>query len=224
MNKISFILLLTIAFQAQAGDLSFYVLASEWTGSVCQTNNCVDDQGVSDTFWNIHGLWPSDGSSGLNYCTEEAFDPSQIADLASNLTMYWSGLYSSADAFHSHEWVKHGTCANMTQHDFFTKVLELSQMYDVYTTLSNNGIVPGNSYNCSDVEAVIVKEYNVHNFTLQRAFGSLSAIEICLDLEFNPQDCASKSLCHGTVLYPIFTPNATEVQGEIPGEEELLVE
>jgi len=195
-----------LSIQAKSTDFSFYVFACEWAGSVCQTNDCNQDEGVSTAFWNIHGLWPSDGSMGPNYCTEEKFDASQIKDLKEDLAKYWNGLYSSADAFHSHEWEKHGTCSKMTQHEFFSTVLKLAESLDIYNTFAKHGISPGQPVDCDKVAQVIQQEYGVESYALSiDNKGNLAALELCIDLDLKVRDCPTAQKCSGNQNYPSFT-------------------
>lgn len=208
MKLIFLISILSIILAVQAGDFKFYVFACEWAGSVCDTQNCDQDQGASADFWNIHGLWPSDGSETLAYCTDEKFDPSQLSSLTDELASYWNGLYSSADSFHAHEWTKHGTCSNMTQEVFFSTVMKLAQNLAVYNALNNAGITPGSSYQCSDIADAIKKEFSVNSFSVQEDGGYLSAIQLCLDGSLNLIDCpagSSDDVCSGSVNYPDFS-------------------
>jgi len=191
----------------QAADFSFFVFSSEWAGSVCESNNCNDDKGVSDTFWNIHGLWPSDGTINPNYCTEEKFDPSQLKNISDKLNKYWSGLYASQNTFHSHEWTKHGTCSRMTQNQYFSTVIKLAETLDIYSTLAKHGITPGASYDCNKITSVIKQEYGVEAFNVTLTGGNLSSIEMCVDLKLNPVDCpesTTPTACHGNAKYPDF--------------------
>ena len=203
------LLSIILAAQAQPSDFEFYVFACEWAGSVCETENCSDDEGASTQFWNIHGLWPSDGNEGLSYCSNEQFNPELLSDLSDQLAEYWSGLYSSANSFHSHEWSKHGTCSGMDQKTFFSTVLNLAQNLAIYNVLENAGITPGSSYECSEVANAITSQFSVDSFSIQADGGYLSAIQLCLDKNLNVIDCPSGSsddVCSGTVQYPQFNP------------------
>jgi len=195
-----------------SADFNFYVFSCEWAGSVCETNNCNQDEGVSETFWNIHGLWPSDGTLNPSYCTNEKFDPDQLQSLDGKLTKYWNGLYSSADAFHSHEWTKHGTCSKMNQLEFFSTVLKLAQTLDIYSALSKHGITPGASYECNQISQVIKQEYGIEAFNITVDHGHLSSIEMCVDLDLNLRDCPKETtptVCKGHVNYPHFNSKKT---------------
>lgn len=61
----------------------------------------------------IHGLWPSklSGHHQLN-CFCEKFNGSEIKHLLPRLEQFWPSLYKGDnEAFWSHEWHKHGSCA-----------------------------------------------------------------------------------------------------------------
>jgi len=145
-----------------------YALALEWQGTVCKFKNCGQDYTAAGT-WNLHGLWP-DADNGQHpfFCTNAPLNWDNLSDdLKKQLSLYWSGLYSSQQQFLDHEWTKHGTCwrtdygtismmPNQLQQllttirthsqnsaDFLNFVVTLSkQVYRVYDLLSQNGISP----------------------------------------------------------------------------------
>jgi ribonuclease T2 len=184
----------------------FYVFATEWTGSVCSTNSCTKeyDAGVAMNFWNIHGLWPSDGHMSVNYCSDEKFDPSQINSLKNDLAAYWSGLYSSADSFHGHEWEKHGTCSGMTQSDYFSTVMKLAKDLDVYGALQRHNILPGTqTYTCAQISNAIQQSFGVTNFALQATSGYITQLSLCITKDLKVENCPTQQkICSGTVKYP----------------------
>ena len=82
----------------------------------------------SDSDWTIHGLWPNWGQD----CTSEQFDESQVEDLLDDMKQYWLSCPKYGhdnEGFWSHEWSKHGTCTGLTQHEFFSKALDLYQNF-----------------------------------------------------------------------------------------------
>jgi len=194
------------ATQAQAKkDFDFYVFASEWAGSVCTTNSCTSayDEGVVHDFWNIHGLWPSDGKMGVNYCSDEKFNPSLLSSIKSDLAGYWSGLYSSADSFHGHEWEKHGTCSGMSQIDYFTTTIKLARELDVFGALQRHNIIPGTqTYSCDQVAKAIQQTYGITKFSLSNPSKYLTELQLCVNKDFQVQDCPKAKICNGEIKYP----------------------
>jgi len=214
MNLTVFILLslALVTLAKPSVDFDFYAFASEWAGTTCSHEKCVSpyDSDASSTFWNIHGLWPSDGSDNPSYCTDEKFDPSAIASLKTELMEYWSGLYSSADDFHGHEWSKHGTCSNMNQLDFFSTVLQVAKSVDMYNVLSKNNITPGNSYTCEQIADVIRTTFGVNKFELSEKHGKIASYMLCVGKDLKMQDCPNSNICSGQVEYPTFVPSKRE--------------
>ena len=202
MSKILVLLCFFVLGLAKSTDFEFYVFASEWRGSVCSYNKCSLDSAPS--FWNIHGLWPSDGSRGVNFCTDEKFDPSQLNGLESSVAKYWSSLYSNDNSFHGHEWQKHGTCSGMDQETYFSTTIQLALHLDVYGTLSSAGIVPGSKASCQDVAKALTSKYQVSSFTISAQNGYLSQIELCVSKDLKVTECPRRNICNGSVQYPNF--------------------
>jgi hypothetical protein len=101
----------------RAGDFNFLILALQ----KCE----------SSSPWTIHGLWPSyTDSTGPSFCSNVAFQQSAIQDLWAQILQVWpscSWSGSSETDFLSHEWTKHGTCAGVAEHDYFSDVLSIYQ-------------------------------------------------------------------------------------------------
>ncbi|KXN71522.1 ribonuclease T2 [Conidiobolus coronatus NRRL 28638] len=133
------------------------VLALQWVSGLGPSNQ-----------WTIHGLWPNncDGSYGPSNGCDNDRNYDNMADivavdsaLESKMNTYWPSYKGNNPDFWSHEWNKHGTCvstldpncyANYTPQqevrDYFNKVLELRDQYDLYPILSQQGITPGRTY------------------------------------------------------------------------------
>ncbi|KAJ1932915.1 hypothetical protein GGF37_006900, partial [Kickxella alabastrina] len=125
--------------------------------------------GPSNAF-TVHGLWPdtctgkqlpangcdpSRSYSNISGIIQDA-DPSLFADM----TTYWPSNKGNNDWFWTHEWVKHGTCVSTLDPscygsggideytpkrdvlDYFRKILELRETYDLFKALAAAGIVP----------------------------------------------------------------------------------
>jgi len=199
-------LLLVFAFlclSVCAQDFSFHVFASMWHPSICALESSCYEHGDQE-FWNIHGLWPSDGKMGLGYCTGELFDPAQVQDQKADLTRYWNGMYSDDNAFHAHEWARHGTCSGMDIPTYFSNAVQLARNLDIYGTLKKGGIVPGSMYDCHKVLDAIATGYGISNFTVMSKNNYMTQIMLCVDTDLKVQDCASAPSCSGAWNYPSF--------------------
>jgi ribonuclease I len=213
MNKSLILLLACIGIVASSSNYEYYVFAVEWAGTVCNFENC-NATGLATNWFNIHGLWPSDlsNSSAPAYCTGISWDASDISSTTqSELNTYWSGLYSSNNEFHDHEWTKNGTCWNDNVNganpieDFFSTVLTVAQQVGVYHTLETAGITPSSTqYKTATVLEALSSVYGKVN--LQCEDGDLQTIEICLDLNYAPMDCPDLSNnCGYSLRFPTFS-------------------
>lgn len=86
----------------QKMDYSFLLLVQQWPPSY----------GKDIDHFTLHGNWPSrDSSSYPCYCTDEKFDVNKVDSIESRLDEFWPSLEGSSQSFWSHEYTKHGTCA-----------------------------------------------------------------------------------------------------------------
>lgn len=121
----------------------------QWPGSYCDTKHscCYPKTGKPAADFGIHGLWPNykDGSYPSNCNPDSVFDKNQVSDLVSSLKKSWPTLSCPSREgfeFWSHEWVKHGTCAEseLDQRDYFQTALKLKDMSNLLQILNNAGI------------------------------------------------------------------------------------
>ncbi|KAJ1822503.1 hypothetical protein LPJ56_000734 [Coemansia sp. RSA 2599] len=150
--------------------------------------------GPSNAF-TVHGLWP-DTCEGKQL-PNQGCDPQRsytnisgiirAADplLHADMSTYWPSNKGDNDWFWTHEWVKHGTCVT-TLHprcygadgyeprrevaDYFRKILELREKYDLFRALARGGVVPTepeagrrpkNTYSLKQFKQAIKDEWGV---------------------------------------------------------------
>ncbi|KAG0499639.1 hypothetical protein HPP92_004330 [Vanilla planifolia] len=157
-----FVFLLGLSF-AQGFDFFYFVL--QWPGSYCDSQHscCYPLSGKPASDFGIHGLWPNnnDGSFPSNCDPNSPFDSSQISDLTNSLNANWPSLScpsSNSESFWTHEWQKHGTCAESVfdEHGYFSAALDLKAKADVLQMLSSSGIEPNNnSYDLRSIKGAI---------------------------------------------------------------------
>jgi ribonuclease I len=99
------------------GDCDYYVLALD---------KCTDDAPFT-----IHGLWPQYNEYNWpSFCDPSAtYDPNAISDLMSQMNTDWPACNWGHNQtwFLSHEWLKHGTCSQWDEHDYFAAALSIYQ-------------------------------------------------------------------------------------------------
>eukprot|EP00850_Spirogloea_muscicola_P003701 SM000015S01201 [mRNA] locus=s15:521494:523148:+ [translate_table: standard] len=156
----------TLAANAvSAGGFDFFFFVQQWPGSYCNSGRecCYNpDKGKPDAQFSIHGLWPNyaDGSYPQDCDPSRPFRISEIRDLEGDLEDFWDTLNcpaSKGESFWSHEWSKHGTCADTLsdEHAYFEAALELWNSTFVTQALADAGITPGASYNLRDITDAI---------------------------------------------------------------------
>ena len=133
---------------------------------------------------NIHGLWLQNGPQAScahpQTCLNTAFDVNALsAQTKSDLTYHWVGVFNDSNAFHNHEWTKHGTCyekeqtnpskpksflrlleevrADAYQDRYFRQAITLNQQHSAIQLLRNRGIVPSKTtgYTLANVLAAL---------------------------------------------------------------------
>jgi ribonuclease T2 len=145
------ILLLMFSFiqcAMSADPSTMYVFAYSWTPGFCigQTYpGCNAPQSYWKKNFTIHGLWPQYTTSGYpSTCTTEAFNSSITDSIGMDIMVEkWPDVQydidsSSYDSFWEHEWTKHGTCSGLSQHDYFTTALELTNLLITPELLHNS--------------------------------------------------------------------------------------
>jgi ribonuclease I len=185
-----------------------YVFESFWLGSVCTFQQCLTNQtqNISSTWWNIHGLWPGYQTGWPQFCNNNSqYIPEAIEPvLFQQMSYMWIGMNESNDMFHTHEWIKHGTCWNdevdfasqaEKQNDFFGTVVTIALQLDFYKALESGGVVPRESpYSMSDINDALSEAWGSDTYAYDCLTGLDGAqylvdLNICLDLNYNPAPC-----------------------------------
>ena len=113
-----------------------YVYAYSWTPGFCHGQKypgCVEPLPYWTTNFTVHGLWPQYATNGYpSTCTSEPFDASIPQQIGENkMIQYWPDVQydvtsASYNSFWQHEWTKHGTCSGLSQVDYFSQALDLT--------------------------------------------------------------------------------------------------
>jgi ribonuclease I len=77
--------------------------------------------------WTIHGLWVDyyKKEGYPEYCRWVDFDIEKLKPIIGKLNQYWFSDMTTNSKFWKHEYIKHGSCTNMGELEYFSKVLEL---------------------------------------------------------------------------------------------------
>ncbi|KAM7252524.1 hypothetical protein ACFE04_024407 [Oxalis oulophora] len=159
---------LSVLCVAQLDDFNFFYFVQQWPGAYCDTRHscCYPKTGKPAADFGIHGLWPNykDGTWPSNCNPDSKFDETQIDDLLSELHKNWASLScpsSDGTSFWTHEWEKHGTCAEseLGQKEYFEAALKLKAKSNLLEALHNAGIKADDKlYELEDISEAIKKE------------------------------------------------------------------
>jgi ribonuclease T2 len=106
---------------AEAGVFDYYILALSWSPSYCAgaasaERDPLQCDGTRPFAFVVHGLWPQNERGWPEACATE-----QPADVGDELKDSMLDLMPSPNLI-EHEWDKHGTCAGVSQDDYFRTV------------------------------------------------------------------------------------------------------
>jgi len=182
--------------QDDSWDYLLYVC--RWPGTVGYGKNLPSNV----TSFTLHGIWPTrDDGSWPQYCNDsEPFKPSEISSLVGQLWAMWYDFIGNGFDFWSHEWDKHGTCAQSlpamdSEYNYFDEAISLHEKYDPNQALVAAGISPSNSQKYTDdqVLGAIFKAFGVNatiSCTNVAGLGyALDTVEFCIDTDLSEEQC-----------------------------------
>ena len=137
----------------------FYVLALSWSPGYCRSQGERANQqqcGPGRSFeWVVHGLWPQFRNGYPEFCEPAAQQPVPRDVAVSILDIMPSmGLIA-------HQWRKHGSCAGLSQEDFFNTTRR------AFSIIKKPDIDAGQSRSFSENHASIEDQFLSANTSLQ---------------------------------------------------------
>nr|BAA76513.1 SB1-ribonuclease precursor [Petunia x hybrida]CAB66089.1 Sv-ribonuclease precursor [Petunia x hybrida] len=129
------------------GYFEYMQLVLTWPPAFCHIKRC---RRTPNNF-TIHGLWPDNYSTMLNFCTDDEFVKFTDDDKKDKLDKRWPDLITDeADCkgtqdFWKREYEKHGTCclSSYNQEQYFELAMVLKDRFDLVKSFRNHGIIPG---------------------------------------------------------------------------------
>lgn len=184
-----------------------FVLAFQWPKSFCNLKKNTAKQCIKviPDAWKVHGLWPSKTNSlpptDCYKTNGRNFNLAEIAqDAKNNMDDIWPNMTGENRIFWEYEWKKHGSCANMDINVYFTKVVELTQQFDIGLMLANKNILPGGNYPPITIRAAILDTINKIP-RIVHPDKTLLEIRVCFTIHFDVIDCKEGHLVD-SVSYP----------------------
>ena len=117
------------------------LLALSWQNAFCETHRYIKEcktkrKRYTDTRFGLHGLWPQPREN--IYCgvssDDKRLDKTHKWDRLQALYLsdktrkeLLDVMPGSASNLQRHEWIKHGTCANMSEDEYYSKAIKLTK-------------------------------------------------------------------------------------------------
>lgn len=189
-------------------DFDALIFTQHWPQTVCYTwkekstsNTCSLPKEHNE--WTIHGIWPSQYHKiGPEFCNDKLpFNSTALESLKEKLQEKWIDIEKGKTSYSlwQHEWDKHGTCAVEleqlnTEIKYFTKGLELLSIYDMKNILAKANIIPGQTYNKTEILNAIEQQLNKRGILIcqenkQTGKSYIFEIRICFDKTLELINC-----------------------------------
>ncbi|XP_049389252.1 ribonuclease S-7-like [Solanum stenotomum] len=188
------------------GNFEYLQFVLTWPATFCHTRRCVK---IPNNF-TIHGLWPDNKSTQLNFCSTRPMFKTITDEIKKEaLQHHWPNLTTNKvvskrdQVFWRKEYDKHGTCCSnlFNQNQYFDLAIELKDKFDLLNILGKNGITSGTNHLTSHKIQSAIKSITKgipnlicsHNY--KAGTTELWQIAICLDQNIAVIDCPLPKIC-----------------------------
>jgi ribonuclease T2 len=177
--------------QAAPGQFDFYLLNLSWSPEFCATHGDSPECGRGLGFV-VHGLWPqNDNGDYPQHCSNAPGPTNPQAD---------TDIFPTASLV-EHEWETHGTCSGLGASDYFALVHKAYRAVAIPANIGKgndpNGVTPDELLSRF---AAANADYPPGSFALSCGNNRLTAIEICLTKDLQPEACRNVRSCRANVV------------------------
>jgi len=194
----------------EAGDFDLYVLQQSWPAKFCDSERsraCTQPTSYMRVNMTIHGLWPTysssrDGNNWPQCCGTQhgaVMQDSVLHPLSSRLQQLWPDFKrpnanAALNTIWDYEWGKHGTCAGITQMEYFRHALDMADSLGTPPTVMSRG----RSGNDGSVQRLDVESYYAGSacpsnqpcmVVLECEDGELATVNTCWSKNHKPILC-----------------------------------
>jgi ribonuclease T2 len=177
--------------QAAPGTFDFYLLNLSWSPEFCATHSNSPECGHGLGFV-VHGMWPQDNSGDYPEDCSDAPGPTN--------PQAYTDIIPTASLV-EHEWQTHGTCSGMSPDAYFGAVRKAFQAVKIPPGIGAGGDAGGVSPD--DLIARFAGAnpgYPQGSIALSCGNNRLTAIEVCLTKDLQPETCQGVRSCRANVV------------------------
>ena len=173
------------------GEFDFYLLSLSWSPGFCATHRGGSECGRRLGFV-VHGMWPQYGAGDYPVNCSDAPGPAN--------PQAYTDIIPTASLV-EHEWKKHGTCSGMTANAYFAAIRKAFAGVRI-----PDGIGAGRDAGWVAPERLLEgfakanPGFPAGSFVLSCGNNRLTAIEVCLSKDLQPQRCRGGWSCRANVI------------------------
>jgi len=203
--------------EKQDNSWDYLLMVTRWPGTVAYQQSIPSNV----TSFTLHGIWPTrNDGSWPQFCNDsQPFEASVISSLVDDLWVSWYDYTGNGFDFWSHEWDKHGTCAESipsmnTEYNYFSSAISLQTKYDSVDALAASDITPSseNWYSVADIQNALSDYFHVTPTITCQSIDlgdALDMIQFCVDKNFQLEDCPSSQKRDSTCGSHVYMPPIT---------------
>ena len=177
--------------QAAPGQFDFYLLNLSWSPEFCATHSDSPECGRNLGFV-VHGLWPQDNDGDY---------PQNCGDAPGPATPQAHTDLIPTASLVEHEWRTHGTCSGLTADAYFSEIRKAFAGVRIPPNIGSGGDADGVA-----PESLLARfatanpTYPPGSFALSCGNNRLTAVEICLSKDLQPEPCRAVRSCRANVV------------------------
>ena len=176
--------------EAAPGAFDFYLLNLSWSPEFCVTHGGSPECGRGLGFV-VHGMWPQDLSGDYPEDCSDAPGPSD--------PQAYTDIFPTASLV-EHEWQTHGTCSGMNAETYFGAVRKAFSAVRIPTSVGSGG--DGSVAPEEIIHRIAQANPRFPQGSIAVSCGNnrLTAIEICLTKDLQPESCQGVRSCRASVI------------------------
>ena len=173
---------------ATPGTFDFYLLNLSWSPEFCATHASSAECGHGLGFV-VHGLWPQDSNGNYPEDCSDApgpTNPASYTDIIPTVSLI------------AHEWQTHGTCSGLGADTYFADIRKAFQAVKIPAGVGSASSVTPDQFLATFQSAN--SSYPAGSIALSCGNNRLTAVEVCLTKDLQPEACQGVRSCRANVI------------------------